>query len=360
MTNPKVSLYQDAENLIKEMFWKDTHDASSRLNIPKLIEEKLIKLNAEKDPDYYNHRPGVVHSTSLSKCLRGVIHEMLGAQKDAEPDPRKLGVFMAGNLFEDFVTTVLADKIVHTQREYEYHYKNITLVGRSDYTINDEGVLRVGENKSVHSDSFWMREREGTIVQWNNQIQLQTYLWLERILDAYKCHHCGKVILSNTVPTCAQCKEKSNIKIAVEEKMVSPHGVFSYISKDDCTVIGAPIKYNQRFVDEIILPALDILNDGYTTKNPDVAPLPAMVIFSDAKHQYQRNWLCTYCEYHTKCAGSGWALEASNLVTQRNRELRKTMDNPYAAKKSAPGIVVETGGASQVDVAPESPITNNE
>jgi hypothetical protein len=351
-------LYQEAESLIRDIYWKETHDPSSKLNVPKLIEEKLISDNNEKDPEYYSHREGVVHTTSISKCLRGVIYEMLGHEKTEEIDVRKLGIFKAGNLFEDFVIEALRDHIVHTQREYEYYYKDIILVGRSDYTINDNGVLRVGENKSVHSDSFWMREREGTLVAWQNQIQLETYLWLERILEPYKDEK-GNVILTN--------KPKEGYVPAPEEKLVNPQGVFSYISKDDCTVIGAPIQYNPRFVDEIILPALDIINEGYTTKNPDVAPLPPMVIFSEAKRQYQKNWLCSYCEYHTKCAGAGWVLEASNLVTHRNREMKNSMPTEHTKKKAKPSISVveepeygDASGVAPVEATPNTPITNNQ
>lgn len=323
-------LYQDAEKYIKDIYWKETHDSHTQLNIPKLIEARLIKDNAEKDPHYFAHREGVVHATSLSKCLRGVIHEMLGAEKESEIEPRKLGIFKAGNLFEDFVIEALREHIVHEQREYVYKYKNITLVGRSDYTIKDDGVLRIGENKSVHSDSFWMREREGTLVAWQNQVQLQTYLWLERILPAYRDEK-GNIILTN-IP-------QEGWVEAPEEKLDKPQGVFSYISKDDCTVAGAPIKYNPHFVDEIILPALDIVNEGYTNKHPELAPLPPAVIFNEVKHQFQKNWLCTYCEYHGKCAGSGWMLEAAALVSKKNKELKAAM--PAPAKKVKPKIMVE-------------------
>lgn len=322
-------LYQDAERLIRDIYWKETHDPHSKLNLPALIEARLIQDNKEKDPEYYSHREGVVHSTSLSKCLRGVIHEMLGAKKDNEMETRKLGIFKAGNLFEDFVVAALGDRVVHAQREYEYRYKDITLVGRSDYTINDDGVMRVGENKSVHSDSFWMREREGTLVAWHNQVQLETYLWLERILTPYKDAK-GNVILTN-VP-------RPDLTPAPEEKLDNPQGIFSYISKDDCTVIGAPVQYNPRFVEEIIKPALDIINEGYTKKDPTVAPLPSLAIFAEAKKQYQKNWLCTYCEYHSSCAGAGWILEATNLVTKRNKELKLAM--PAPEKKVKPKIEV--------------------
>ena len=326
-----MKLYQDAEKYIKEIYWSETHDPHSKLDLPKIIEERLIKDNKEKDPEYFEHREGVVHSTSLSKCLRGVVHEMLGAKKDNEMATRKLGIFKAGNLFEDFVVAALGDRVVHAQREYRYKYKSITLVGRSDFTINDDDVMRVGENKSVHSDSFWMREKEGTLIAWHNQIQLMTYLWLERILEPYLTLD-GKILLTND--------PELGMVPAPEHKLVNPHGVFSYISKDDCTVIGASIQFNPHFVDDIILPALDIINEGYTSKNPEAAPLPPMVIFSEAKHQYQKNWLATYCEYHESCCGKGWILEATNLVTQRNKELKLAMPNPHAEKKAKPKIEV--------------------
>lgn len=306
-------IYQDAEKFVNDQFHKNTSDPQSKLNLPKLIEEQLIEDNKNKDPEYFSHREGVVHSTSLSKCLRGVIHEMLGAKKETEIEPRTLGIFKAGNLFEDFIISALGKRVVHEQREYVYKYKNITLVGRSDYTIEDDGVLRIGENKSVHSDSFWYREKEGVLVAWQNQVQLMTYLWLERILDPYKTAD-GRIVLTNA-PT-------EGMVACPEEKIDKPQGIFSYISKDDCTVIGAPIRYNPDIVNEIIIPALEIVNEGYTTKNPEVAPLPAMAVFSNTRNQYQKNWLCTYCEYHVHCAGEGWILEATNLVTTRNKELK--------------------------------------
>lgn len=282
-----MKIYGEAEKYINDVYWNESHDSHSRLNVPKIIEERLIKENKEKDPHYYEHREGVIHATSVAKCLRGVVHGMLGATKDNEIGVRTLGIFKAGNLFEDFIIEALGDKVVHRQREYTYKYKNITLVGRSDFTIDDEGIMRVGECKSVHSDSFWYREREGTLIAWHNQIQLQIYMWLERVLNGNNWD-----------------------------------GVFTYISKDDCTVVSAPIKFNQHIIDEIVIPALDYINEAYTAKNPDLAPLPPAVIFSESRHQYQKNWLCTYCEYHSSCAGAGWILDATNLVTEKNKEYK--------------------------------------
>ena len=291
--------YQDAEKFIKEIYWKETHDARSNLKISELVDAKLLKDNQEKDPEYFKHRPGVVHASSLYGCLRGAIHAVLGTPPSKEPDARKLGVFQAGNLFEDYIIDSLGDRVVERQRQYEYKYKSITLVGRSDYRIDDNGVMRIGENKSVHSDSFWYRQREGTLVAWHNQIQLQIYMWLEREL----------------------------FKNSYE-------GIFSYISKDDCTVESAPVKFNQRIIQEIVIPALDIINEGYEKKDPNVAPLPAMSIFNEDKEQYQKNWLCTYCDYHNHCAGAGWLLEAMDEVSRRNKEYKASHPAKSKAKKS--------------------------
>ncbi|KKT20035.1 MAG: hypothetical protein UW07_C0019G0007 [Candidatus Nomurabacteria bacterium GW2011_GWF2_43_8] len=295
--------YQEAENYIKETFYKDSYDSRSKLDIVSIINNKLVADNKTKDPEYFNHREGVVHSSSLYACLRGTIHSMLGTKKDNEIEPRKLGVFQAGNLFEEYVINAIGDKVVERQRQYEYKYKNITLVGRSDCILNDDGIMRIGECKSVHSDSFWHRSKEGTLIAWHNQIQLQIYMWLER--ELFGNNYDADLI---------------------------------YVSKDDVTVAHSALKYNPDIIEKIVKPALNIINEGYTSKNPNVAPLPPMVIFSEAKHQYQKNWLATYCEFHSSCAGAGWILEATNLVTQRNKELKAAM--PSAPKKIKPKIEV--------------------
>jgi hypothetical protein len=292
-------LYQEAEKFIKEIYWSDSHDKRSSLKISDLVNAKLLKDNQEKDPEYYNHREGVVHASSVYGCLRGVIHSMLGTKPSQEPDARKLGVFQAGNLFEEYIVSALGDRVVEGQREYNYKYKSITLVGRSDYLINDDGVMRVGENKSVHSDAFWYRQRSGELVAWHNQIQLQIYMWLER--ELFKNQY---------------------------------EGIFSYISKDDCTVESAPVQYNPRIIEEIVKPALEIINEGYEKKDPNVAPLPPLAVFNDGREQWQVNWLAKYCDYHSHCAGAGWVLEAQDEVARKNKEHKAVLPKSNGKKKS--------------------------
>ena len=296
------------------MFHSDTLDKRSSLDIPKLVGQKLVADNAAKDVDYFGHREGVVHSSQLYGCLRGTLHEMLGTAPDLEDEQsmmRKLGIFKAGNLFEDFIVTALGERVIYAQREYRYKYKGLTLVGRSDYTIDDAGIIRLGENKSVNSDAFWYREREGVLVQWHNQIQLNIYMWLERELDVYVDAK-GNIVLTNE-PT-------PDLTPAPQHKLTSPEGVFSYISKDDCTIVGTPVKFNPKVIEEIVLPALSVIAEGYMRRDPNIAPCPDLAVWNESKGQFQQNWLAKYCKYHTKCAGAGWVLEATEQVKTKNKE----------------------------------------
>lgn len=306
-----MPLYQDAEKFINNQFWPHTHDSRSKLDIEKIVGDQLVADNEEKDPDYFNRREGVVHVSSISKCLRGVVLEMLKAEKDKEIDRRTLGVFKAGNLFEDFIISALGKRVVHQQREYRYEYKGLVVVGRSDFTIDDDGVMRVGENKSVHSDSFWHREKEGTLVAWHNQVQLQIYMWFERILNGNEWD-----------------------------------GIFSYVSKDDVTIKSAPVKFNQAIIDEVVIPALDIIADAYAKKDAKLVPIPAPVVYVESKHQFQKNWLATYCDYHNQCAGEGWLLEATAEVTRRNKEMKESINNLVHMQPKPKKVIVAVDAGS--------------
>lgn len=375
-----MKIYQEAEQFINETFFTDSLD-KSELKIVDLVNERLLQDEKEKDPEYFNQRMGVVHASKLYGCLRGAIHETLCHKKTSEIDARKLGVFKAGNLFEDFITVALGDRVIGQQAEYEYKYKSITLVGRSDYRINDNGVIRIGENKSVHSDQFWYRQKEGTLIQWHNQIQLQIYMWLERILPMYICRECGAVKFTNDkdTPECTKCK----VTMSFQDKGEAPQGIFSYISKDDCTVDGCAIKFNQAIIDEVVIPSLDIVSAAYESKLPLIAegkrlkelylnpaegtpedkqamaleinslwkqindlsdvPLPDPVVFNASKNQWQINWLAKYCDHHDDCAGKSWLVEAQDIMRRKNAELtRKTQMCYPHLNKEKPTISVAT------------------
>lgn len=299
-----MALYQEAEKLVNETFYEKSFDNRSKLQIDLIVEDFLKKENEGRE-DYFQHRDGIVHASHITKCLRGVAYEMLGAEPDSAHDARKLGVFKAGHLFEDFVIETLGDRVVHKQREYTYKYKNITLVGRSDYTINDNGIMRVGENKSVHSQSFHHRRREGTLVAWHNQVQLQIYLWLERELYGNEWE-----------------------------------GIFSYVSKDDVTIMSSPVKYNPEIIEKIVIPALDILSEAYEKKDPKIAPVPEMVIWSKSNGRFERNWLCTYCDHHEKCVSKDWQNEAMTLITAKNKESAEKASKFTVPSKPKPTITI--------------------
>lgn len=389
-------LYQKAEQYIRDIYWAQTHDKQCTLNIPQIVAEKLIEDNLNKDPEYYNHRAGIVHVSYLSKCLRGVLLEMMGAPKD-EQDPqkaaRKLGVFKAGNLFEDYIVNALGKRMLDRQTEYIFKFGSIILTGRDDGTILHEGKRRVLEAKSVHSDSFWHRQQEGTLVATHNQMQLQTYLWLRRLCpDVYFNEVSGDYLYTNLTPDELMAHGKHADWAAIEHPDNNDlNGIFSYISKDDCTVVSAPVKYNPNIIEETVMPVLKIISAAYEAKLPliqkrdelkakimelekranensgdgadifecgdceaelgivlkqlyDVSFLPApdLVVYDAAKGQWTKNWLCTYNDYASLSYGAGWLLEAGNLVMAKNKELRRQTAASFGAAypKEKPQIAV--------------------
>ena len=283
----KIRLYQNAESYIRNQFNSNTLDCDCKFDLQKVVQEKLVADNTIKDSsEYYENKQGEIHVSSLYRCLRGVYYEMMGEKPTGEIEPRVLGVFKAGNLFEEFIIDSLGDKVQDRQTEYRYKYKSLTLVGRDDGTfLDDKNERRVLEVKSQHSDSFWYMLKEGMGVQWQHQIQLQTYLWLRRELF------------------------KDNVD-----------GYYAYISKDDCTINGVAVKYNENIIKDIVLPILDLLNEAYEKQDPSMLPLPDPIIFDKGK--YKKNWLCTYCNWHGLCAGEIWALNLDEQVKIKNKQLK--------------------------------------
>ena len=171
------------------------------------------------------------------------------------------------------------------QTEYRFKYKSLTLVGRDDGTfLDDKNERRVLECKSQHSDSFWYMQKEGMGVQWQHQIQLQTYLWLRRQLY------------------------QDNVD-----------GYFAYVSKDDVSVQGVPIVFNQNIIDEIVIPILDALNEAFEKKDATLLPLPEPIILKNGK--YAKNWLCTYCNFHELCQPL-WSLDIEDKIKKLNKGLK--------------------------------------
>lgn len=355
-----MKIYQEAERFVNEAFYSGTYDSASKLRLGDMVNAKLEADNAAKDPEYYGHRDGVVHVSSLYGCVRGLIHQAIGSPKTSVIETRKLGIFKAGNLFEDFVVDSLGAMVLNRQTEYLYKHKGIVVTGRDDGLLLHEGQYRLLEAKSVHSDSFWYRQREGVLVQWHNQMQLTTYLWLRRHLPfvyIFKNDKTGEEgeVYSNMSAEEVTTYKKGNTFVRQIEKPAFVNnlgGIFSYISKDDCTVESAPVKLNMGIIEEIVIPVLDMVDAGYSKVLPFIeakrsmvaenapaeaveaaqekinevirgcAPAPELAVYAEQKKQWQINWLCKYNDYADHCYGKGWLLEAGDIVKRKNAEAK--------------------------------------
>lgn len=295
-------------------FDANTHDKESKLDVKSFVMDSLIAGDAASDAEYHKPKMGEFHVSQLYSCQRGQLMTALCIKPPAPTEyeaftkVRKMGVFKAGHLFEQFIIDSLGDKVGARQQEYRMDYKGITVVGRSDGYVIDGDKMRVLEVKSVNSNAFWHREKRGELVAWHNQIQLQTYLWMERELYG-------------------------------EER----DGVFVYVSKDDCTVVSTNVKYNPDIIENIVKPILDKLAAAYakalaTPIDPtaedkakqyedalSMLEVPPEVEFDPVPKktapngEYKVSWLAKYCDHHRRCAGEDWEAVAKDSVKRMNK-----------------------------------------
>jgi hypothetical protein len=113
-------------------------------SVQELIDETL-------EPKEKRIRSGKMSPSSFGKCFRNQYWNRLDVQ--GEPlDARTLRVFKAGNLFHDFVQSLL----INEQVKKEVLVESEDVKGFADL-VNTEEVIDI---KSQHSKSFWYRQKE--------------------------------------------------------------------------------------------------------------------------------------------------------------------------------------------------------
>lgn len=252
------------------------------ISIQKIIAEELAKEEKHPKDNWW--------VTDLSKCLRGVYYERQGLEPDTPITDRVRRVFKVGKVFEDWITTTLErreDLQLIPQEKLALPEKHLT--GRLDLALidNDSKKVVIVELKTMHSNGFWYREKEGFTALPHHKEQLMLYMYL------YGLKH----------------------KIDPREIV----GIVGYVSKDDLTMMEIITSYQEDIVKEA-LRKLDILEEAWAKQEP---PLFAEdIAFDKVKGKWIVNWTAKYCNYHKRCTGDDdWLTKAE----ARARELNKTL-----------------------------------
>ncbi|MCP3684603.1 MAG: hypothetical protein GY861_18200 [bacterium] len=188
------------------------------------------------------------HASKLGKCLRGIYLDRLGIEPDKPFDPRTLGVFSAGTLFEDWYVSLLKAPGLTIETQVRVKDDDLNVSGYIDFIAEYKGEKRVYEIKTKHTKSFWHMKKAGVGAMKQHQYQLWIYLYLTQIKE-------GSVI---------------------------------YISKDDAAVLEYPISLDDEELRDEVLGQLKILNECW--KNGTFPPMAE-----------PSSWQSKYCRHHKTC-----------------------------------------------------------
>lgn len=132
------------------------------ISVQSLIDDKL---NIKSD----HKRSGKWSPSQFGGCLRKQFYHRKDEPQSNPPDSRSLRVFKAGDLFHDFVQSLLIDKGYQS----EVLIETDDVKGFADLVNHDE----VADIKSVHSKSFWYMTKTDNIKEekYHNWLQVMWY-----------------------------------------------------------------------------------------------------------------------------------------------------------------------------------------
>lgn len=246
----------------------------------KIINEELLKEEKHSKDNWW--------ITDLSKCLRGAYYERQGLEPDTPITDRVRRIFKVGKVFEEGITEIMKkreDLHLLPQERLELPEKHLT--GKLDFSLtdNDNKKIAIVELKTMHSNGFWYREREGFTALPHHKEQLMMYMYL------YGLKH--------------------------DIKPEDIEGIVVYISKDDLAMMEIITPYQEDIVKEA-LRKLDILEEAWQKQIPPV--IPEEIVFDEAKHKWIVNWTAKYCNYHKRCTGdNNWLAKAEAKVRELNK-----------------------------------------
>jgi len=220
-------------------------------SIKMMLEQALINERAERSK---RERSGKWSPSSLGQCMRRQYWNRLGEPESNPPDSRALSIFKVGNLFEDFIFSILPKEI-----ERQVKVQSEFIFGYADGVTEDEVI----EIKTQHSRKFWhvnkekKTNEEWTIAEHNP----------EHILQA---------------GTYAVLLGKSYIRMI-------------YVSKDDMCIDEYRVKVTPELRDKITTEVANLETYWVKKQLPPAVPR----LYPDKKYGGFKE--CTYCSWHDKC-----------------------------------------------------------
>jgi CRISPR/Cas system-associated exonuclease Cas4 (RecB family) len=235
-------------------------------------------LRQEREAEREQHQRQGWYATDLGQCLGGIYRQRL--EGPPEYDDRRLRLFSVGNIFHSWLVNKVKEAGYQALTEERVESPEHHFSGRADLIVvgDDKSVLY--EIKTMHSQGFWYRQKAGGLALPHHELQTTAYMWLLR------------------------------------DRFPDMEANICYVSKDDLSVLTAPVEYKEENVAEVKR-QLSALNQAWEAQTPP-EPAPA-VIFDNSLGKWVVNWQAKYCNSHDQCTGDPeWLSKAEKEVKALN------------------------------------------
>lgn len=229
---------------------------------------EYIRTNATpREPD------GMWHPSGLYGCDRKTIYEVRATPPTDDRDDRSYRILEVGQILHDFIQGAVKSSNTYVAAawdEVKVKSPDLNLTGSVDMLVkHHDGSFEVLEFKTINSYAFKYKE----LPKEDHVGQVRAYMYMLR-------YHGGVDQEGNEISPLGSSLERARIV---------------YVSKDDMMMEEYPIEWSAQG-DADLVSRIERLQS-----HQDAGTLPERLQPEVKKGKLQRNWLCGYCQFQTKC-----------------------------------------------------------
>ena len=220
---------------------------------------------------------GMWHPSGLYGCDRKTIYEVRGTAPTDDRDDRSYRILEVGQIMHDFIQGALKNSNTYVAQawdEVKVSAPDIKLVGSVDMLVqHHDKSYEVLEFKTINSYAFKYKE----LPKEEHVGQVRAYL--------HALRYYGGIVNEGTP----------------QEHAIEPLGSdlttarIIYVSKDDMMMEEYPVEWTAEG-DADLISRINRLES-----HQSAGTLPERLKPEVKKGKLQRNWLCGYCQFQTKC-----------------------------------------------------------
>jgi len=239
--------------------------------VAQALNEYIRSTSKPRQPD------GMWHPSGLYGCDRKTIYEVRGTAPTDDRDDRSYRILEVGQIMHDFIQGALKHSNTYVAQawdEVKINAPDIKLVGSVDMLVqHHDKSYEVLEFKTINSYAF--KSKEHPKEEHSGQVQAHRH----------GLRYYGGIVNEGTP----------------QEHAIEPLGSdltrarIIYVSKDDMMMEEYPVEWTAEG-DADLISRINRLESHQSS-----GTLPERLKPEVKKGKLQRNWLCGYCQFQTKC-----------------------------------------------------------